>query len=117
MTESEFQEGKSKIRYVTDEEKMKIISNALIDKGACIPCLSCGDRKFYLEEGSMIVDFTEIEGGKIMTNATRASVILVICQNCGHTRTYKANILGVSPESFVRERDTILRRLMKGEDI
>jgi len=78
------------MRLLTKNEKDEIVQ-ALMQQGANRPCIICGFDKMNIMDGFTPVNINRFAGKKTV----QVPLIGTVCQQCGHTNFYSAEMLGL----------------------
>lgn len=81
---------------LTEQQKQQV-SNWLNVKGVGIrgACSLCGSKHWSIDE--TIHEIREFNGGGLIVGGPITPVILITCDNCGHTSALSAVMIGVVP--------------------
>jgi hypothetical protein len=83
------------------------IFKILEEKGANLPCSSCGNNNFILLDGYIYPIVKQDLNQKIESKFETIISIATVCNKCGYIRQHSIGALGLMPEEFKQSRNNL----------
>jgi hypothetical protein len=77
-----------------DDKRKKEIQDALVARGALLPCARCGQRAFSVLDAYATVDQQQ-DFQKIIIGGPSIPCAVVACNNCGHISLHALGAIGL----------------------